>query len=184
MDTNTEVKRLFIGLPLPEHFSDELFEFQLLYENMQGIRWIPKNNLHITTCFIGDVEIEKVTEINSKLKIIQKKYEAFFLDFDKLCYAPKGKKAYMVWAKFFCNELFNKLSNDIKEQILQEKSNNKNFIPHITLARFKKIDKSIINFDYPVENQHVEIKKMVLYESVLKRTGAEYTVLETYNFLK
>ncbi|MEK7952301.1 RNA 2',3'-cyclic phosphodiesterase [Luteolibacter soli] len=47
------VKRLFVALDLPENLAGRLVE---LDPGMEGLRWTPAERLHVTLCFLGDVD--------------------------------------------------------------------------------------------------------------------------------
>ena len=102
----SDTKRLFIGVPLPEDFTDELEDFRNENSFVKGIRWVPKNNLHITLCFIGDYKIDRIKTLESEIDNISTNFKPFTLDFKELCFGPNFKKAYMIWAKFHSNESF------------------------------------------------------------------------------
>jgi 2'-5' RNA ligase len=46
-------KRLFVGLELPASYKTVLSE---LDPHLAGLRWLPKEQLHLTLSFLGDVE--------------------------------------------------------------------------------------------------------------------------------
>jgi len=60
-----------------------------------------------------------------------------------------------------------------------------NFVPHITLGRIKmitdlKLFQKTMKKNKDVVIQDCTIDRMMLFESILKREGPEYHVLETY----
>ena len=90
----------------------------------------------------------------------------------------------MVWAIGEKSEEFSALKGDLDKSLAT--SENREFSPHITLGRVRKwewqriepeerpeVDEEI-NLSFPVSSIEV-------MESVLKRTGAEYAVLESHN---
>jgi RNA 2',3'-cyclic 3'-phosphodiesterase len=56
--------RLFVALPLPDPIADAVGRTQ---GKLDGARWSPRENLHITLRFIGDVDERKAEDIDSEL---------------------------------------------------------------------------------------------------------------------
>jgi RNA 2',3'-cyclic 3'-phosphodiesterase len=56
--------RLFAALPLPEAISDAVVRTQ---RGLDGAKWSPRENLHITLRFIGDVDERRAEDIDAEL---------------------------------------------------------------------------------------------------------------------
>ena len=56
--------RLFVGLDLPENLGERLTG---LRGQIPGARWIPRENLHITLRFIGEVDEETAADLEASL---------------------------------------------------------------------------------------------------------------------
>jgi RNA 2',3'-cyclic 3'-phosphodiesterase len=56
--------KLFAALPLPDHIADAVVAAQ---RGFDGARWSPRENLHITLRFIGDVDERKAEDIDAEL---------------------------------------------------------------------------------------------------------------------
>ncbi len=59
--------RLFIGVPLPDGLREKVFEIARELDR-QGIKLVPKENLHITLSFLG--EVGDVDGVKSRMKDI------------------------------------------------------------------------------------------------------------------
>jgi len=174
---NNDTKRLFLGIPLSEKVLCHTVSFIANQKEMQGIRWIPKENFHVTACFIGNVITDQTDNLIQMTKNAISHCDQFCLIFRKFCLMPE-KRPYMVWAQFDINENFNKLVADIHKAAGVKFNKNKPSIPHVTLARFKDpgLSKKITT-DLNKNIPDMIVKEVVLYESVLKPTGAEYKKL-------
>jgi RNA 2',3'-cyclic 3'-phosphodiesterase len=56
--------RLFAALPLPDPICDAVVKAQ---RGLDGARWSPRDNLHLTLRFIGDVDERKAEDIDAEL---------------------------------------------------------------------------------------------------------------------
>ena len=85
--------------------------------------------------------------------------------------------------QFYENEHFTNLSIKLGKKIIDNFKIRNPIIPHVTLARFKGyVEKKIVNFDIESNYNIEKIEKINLYESILKPTGAEYRILQTFIF--
>jgi len=159
------MKRVFIAINLPEEIKKELISFQSKWLELP-CRWTKKENLHITLEFLGYLTDEELIELCQKTKEMASSKKAFSIRLNKICYGPPDKKPpRMVWA----------IGEKIKEF---------NFTPHITLGRIRVWEfRQIEPEERPIVEEEIslnfEVKSIDLMESKLKRSGAEYTILES-----
>ena len=73
--------RLFVGIPIPKIFYPA---FSQLRENnnVEDVRWVPDNTIHLTISFLGNVEEEYVTELRNEIEETVKSQNIFILNFD------------------------------------------------------------------------------------------------------
>lgn len=170
--------RLFIGVPISEEIEEQILKFQSKYQNLERLRWVPKQNLHVTTLFIGDTPEEDLDRVITLIQSALIEVERFRIQFEKFCYAPKESKPKMIWASFRRSEEFTQLMGKLEEKLaayLTDRGARKAPIPHITIARLKNFTHlEQINMDQSGIDQ-LGIQKLVLWESVLDPTGAIYT---------
>lgn len=163
--------RIFIALNLPEDIKKKLADYQSKWPDLPA-RWTKKENLHITLEFLGDTTDEELLEILKTTEETASKYEPFFINLKKIIYGPprpptssKLWRARMVWAT----------GEKIKEL---------DIMPHITLARLKSWEfKQMEPEERPKINEEIdfkfEVSSIEVMESVLKRGGPSYTILES-----
>lgn len=176
-------RRVFIAINLPEHIREKLAEYQKKWPELP-IQWTRPENLHITLDFIGYVTDEELVEVCKKTKEIADKHNSFEIKLTKICYGPLNKSPRMVWAIGEKSEEFASLKDDLDKSLaISEK---RQFSPHITLGRIRKWEWQRIE---PEERSEIDeeidlsfpVDSIELMESVLKRGGPEYTILESYN---
>lgn len=183
-------RRIFIAINLPEKIKIQLVNYQRKWPELP-VRWTKKDNLHITLVFIGYLKDEEIPEICQIVEEIAGKNSIFTISLNKIVYAPPKKMPpRMVWISGEKSEQLTKLqralensllASPLKKNIKQEK---RLYSPHITLGRIKRWDfKQLEIEERPSINEDVsfnfEVSSIEIMESQLKRTGAEYTVLES-----
>ncbi|RLD62078.1 MAG: RNA 2',3'-cyclic phosphodiesterase [Bacteroidetes bacterium] len=173
--------RLFIGIPINKGIIEMFHPLKKKYCHNEGIRWLTDNNLHITTCFLGNIEYNKINDIILQLEKLLSNVVRFNLVFDCFQLSPK-RNPYMIWAKFNKDISFTELSISLRRLFKIELNKINNPVPHITLARFNKkirIDEIIFPQNFP--RFEIKVKKIVLYKSILKSSGAEYFQIKDFN---
>jgi len=171
------------------------------------IRWTKPNNLHITLNFLGYLADEELAEICKIAKEVASKNSSFFVNLNKICYGPIDKKPprppkfsetvitkedkngtrkfgrpRMIWAVGEKSEKFASLRGDLDRFL--SVSEKREFSPHITLGRINQWEwKRIEPEERPAVEEEINLRFSVdsieVMESVLKRTGPEYTILES-----
>lgn len=174
---NNVKKRCFISIPISESTKDKIEE---LHQDLNNIRFVPRNNLHITVLFLGQIdliEIEKIKEIIQDIKIaafdIKLKGINTFLKSGILYINIKNTDI----IKSLNYELARKINNSIGINFRDKRE----FNAHLTFARYKNIDKEVLkrfiekykNLDFGILN----CNEIDLNESILKRNGAEYKTI-------
>ena len=185
-------RRIFIAINLSEKIKENLVSYQRKWPELP-IKWTKKDNLHITLVFIGHVKDEEIPEICNIVEEIAGKNTSFSINLNKIIYAPPKKMPpRMVWASGEKSEELTKLQQGLENSLLASpfkknvKQEKRLYSPHITLGRIRAWEfKQLEIEERPGVNEDVslnfEVNSVEIMESQLKRTGAEYTVLNSYN---
>lgn len=180
--------RTFIALELPKEKLKRIIEVRdKTINNYDKIRWEPIDKLHITLKFLGETDINLISEINSELENLLKNYKPFSLTFDKFGVFSKGKKPTILWIGLKENDYLNKLAVEIDNLANKfgfEKEKRK-FIPHITLLRIKEKDEIYLKDIYKlIEIELPEINfianKITFFKSTLLRSGSVYEPIKNF----
>ncbi len=157
--------RIFIAINLPENIKKKLSFFQEKWSELP-IRWTKKESLHITLEFLGYISDEELVQVCQNTKELTSKHKSFIVNLNKICYGPPKKMPpKMVW-------------------VIGEKIKELNISPHITLGRIRVWEWKQIEPEERIEvneeiNLSFEVNSIEVMESVLKKRGAKYIVLET-----
>lgn len=181
-------QRIFIAINLPEEIKNQLLDYQQKWPELP-IRWVKKDNLHITLIFLGYILDKELLEVIKATKEVVQKRAPFLITLNKICYGPPQKiPPRMIWVKGEKSENLIKLKDDLEKSLLEKVNfsflENREFSPHITLGRIQRWEWRRIE---PEERPEVEedislsfeVKSVEVMESKLKPKGAEYSVLES-----
>jgi len=176
--------RIFIAINLPEEIRKKLAEYQEKWPELP-VRWTKVENLHITLVFIGYASNEELLEVCKITKEVALRHSPFDINLIKICYGPTGKESpRMIWAVGEKSDAFASLKNNLDKSLAT--SEGREFSPHITLGRIRKWDwQRIEPEERPVIEEDINlsfsVESIEIMESVLKRGGPEYAILESYN---
>lgn len=175
--------RLFIAVPLPESFKNDLVLFREENKHLQKLRWVPRENYHITGYFIGDIEVDRLEALKGALKEASESIMSFTVKFEAYCPAPSPRNARMIWARFGSCEPFTLLVRSLCESItpfIEKSTHFKKPVPHITLARLKSpLTENLIHQPEPSQKD-IPVEQFELWASELLSTGARYSSIEQY----
>lgn len=181
--------KVFVAINLPKDFKELLFNYQSNHQDVPA-KWTAKENLHITAVFIGNVDDRYLSQLHKLIESVIKKQKRFVISFKNIDYSlDKAMPPRMIWAIGDISKEFALLKRNLEEAILTLpiifNPEIRETIPHITLARVngwvwqgiepeeRPTVQEFINFEVPVDS-------VELLESILKKTGPEYKILESY----
>lgn len=170
--------RLFTAISLPDEFIEEFNQMATSSKLVGNLSWTRPENLHITTCFIGETEKNLIEGVKDKISIICEQTPQFQLEFRNIHLAPPKKKPYMIWANYNSNENYSGLCEQLHKNLLN--LSKRNHFPHVTLARFK----GYVKFNsYQIHNSFPSLKvsNIGLWKSELTKMGPTYEKLEEFS---
>jgi RNA 2',3'-cyclic 3'-phosphodiesterase len=177
--------RIFIALKLsPEpSFISKIngFKRDLVTEN---IKWVDLINIHLTLVFLGDTENSLIKEIDKMLLKKCTGLNQFTFHIRGLSVFKSINDPRVLWAGLNEIEELNILHSVIISGLKEIGMNpeERKFSPHITLGRIKSLKnrdalKKLIENYSDHEFQEVQVKEVILYESILNKTGPVYKPL-------
>ncbi len=185
----TDRVRLFVALDIPESVRESLARLcERFKKTNRSARWVRLEGVHVTVKFIGEVPSEQVARIRTALENACASAPPE-LRFVGLGFFPNTRRPRVFWAGIEASAPLGELAAAIETQlapfgISREK---REFHPHLTLARLDSVEGVDRLRDAAAEFAQTEFGRTManefhLYQSVLKRAGAEYTRLATYRF--
>ena len=189
MDVNTGTKtaerrtmpRLFVAIDLPEEIQDLLAPLCL---GLPGARWVPREQLHLTLRFIGEIDGGLSREIDAALEDIRS--PPFIVRLAGLGHFPPRKMPRVIWVGVEPREDVIALRNRVESTLIRIglEPEGRRFSPHVTLARLKNPPLSKVT-RYLAGNAlftspGFSVPEFHLYASTLTSKGAIHEKLATY----
>ncbi len=176
--------RVFTAIEFDEQVKSRLLD---LRDNLQGLKWLRENQLHLTLRFIGNVDEEKAVVLNQQFQKIQA--PSLHLKIQGVGVFPDIQRARILWAGIEGDQNLFSLQGKIEEAIVHSglEPDTRDYHPHITLARIKYVDhEKLRNYIEKHRGWSIEtvyINAFHLVESVLNRDGSIYRNIGTYQLL-
>lgn len=186
------VKRVFIAINLPQEIKRELLAIQKMFPTLP-CRWVGPENLHLTLVFLGNLNDEEILKVIEAVGEAVKQKQKFSFSLDRVCYGPDKKMPpRLVWIEGEKSKELAGLKKDLDELLAEKikyRPDKRDFLPHITLARIKTFNWKRLETEQRPEiglelGLEVPVNSIEVMESRLKRSGAEYQILESLSFLK
>ncbi len=172
--------RLFIAVDLSNETLNELERLQneLIDANLDCSR---SKSFHLTLKFLGEVNKKSVATIVKELEKI--KFKEFGLTLGNLGVFEHEGMIKVLWAGIEKSDALDDLYNAIK-CVLHEFKNDKDFSPHLTLARIKSVDNKQVFMDKLEKTKAnkitSQVNSFVLYKSTLTHSGAVYEKIKEF----
>jgi len=176
-----KLHRIFIAINLPEGIKTKLLEYRNKWPELPA-RWTTKENLHLTLAFLGNTSDRELAEVCALLKRAGERHSPFSLAFTKIAYGPDAKRPQMIWAIGEKSAELLALQKDVASTL---ERTGQPFSPHLTLARLKSFEfQRIEPEEIPEINEEIslsfDVKSLEVMESRLRRSGSEYTILQSF----
>ena len=179
--------RLFVALDIPEIVRESLAKLaRQLRDTCPGARWVRIEGAHVTLKFIEETPPDRAELIRSALRHMPAS-GPIELHFAGLGFFPDLRRPRVFWAGIEAGASLRALAASIETRLepLGIPREPRDFHPHITLARFdspkglEPLRAAVEKLGVP-EFGRILARELYLYRSVLKRGGAEYTRLASY----
>jgi 2'-5' RNA ligase len=192
--------RLFVALEIPGSVREALRDLiARLQPKCDSAKWVRAESMHLTLKFIGHLEPERLPAIREVLAALHtaKPVDA---EFHGMGFFPNEKRPRVLWAGVEASPNLAELAAEIEQALvaLGIPAETRAFAPHLTVARFHSHDPyqrgktpeglaEIIRDATEAKQRRfgsLRAEQFHLFESKLKPSGAEYTRIETFPFVK
>jgi RNA 2',3'-cyclic 3'-phosphodiesterase len=183
--------RLFVALEIPSETRDALAALiEQLRIKCPSARWVRPDAMHITLKFIGHTADENLAPISAALAKIRSPLP-IDMQFRGLGFFPDERRPSVFWCGVEASANAAAVAADLDRALtpLGIEPEKRPFTPHLTLARFKEGNgrgtAAIANAAREMQAKHfgsLLTSEFHLFQSKLTRSGAEYTLLQTFRF--
>jgi RNA 2',3'-cyclic 3'-phosphodiesterase len=180
------VIRAFIGVQIaPEVRAKISAVISQLAPVISGIRWVPEDNFHFTLKFFGAIEEAQLESISKVLAEAVRPFRPFTISAKRLGVFPDLKRPRVLWVGLKGDEM-PALATSV-ETVLEPfgfPRETRIFRPHLTVGRWRYPNGSHQELGDKLKRwNNIEfgesvIDELILFQSVLKPTGAVYRPLK------
>jgi len=190
-----ETWRVFIGVELPEPVKQELEDLQerLCAACACPAAWVAPASMHLTLCFLGDIDPAKVESIQQVMELACHQFVPFSLILEGTGVFPDAARPHIVWAGLKGDmERLTRLQKELWQGLAARgfKPESRPFNPHLTLARLREgaspsqtagLVTALKGMDFG-RRQPFQVSQIHLIRSRLTPAGALYSTLASCAF--
>lgn len=180
--------RCFIAIPIAQEIKEELISLQEQLKKAEAqVKWVKPDSIHLTLKFMGNVPRNKIISVTKIIKEIAHKKEWFEISLDTLGAFPSIKKPRVIWVGLRDpQKRMKQLAQELDRRLFSIglPKEEKEFVPHLTLGRVKKLDNrdklvEIMSSLKVVFAGKMLVTKINLMKSQLTPAGPIYSVIST-----
>ena len=181
--------RTFIAIETPPTVTKVALSLQSSVKvNPKAVRWVRKENIHITLRYIGPTAPGEVEKINRLLSEIVGQNSDLSLNISGTGCFPKKERPRILWLGVDGDvvelKLLVEMINSEMDQ-LGYPQEERNYSPHISIGRIRypqKVTPDVTDFlSAEYEPISWNTSKIIFYQSELLPSGAIYSILGTHN---
>ena len=153
----------------------------------EKIKWVESENLHLTLKFFGETKTTLLNEIIKALKDSISGSSAFEISFNHLGIFGSRYQPRVIWMGMEDDSEMRALESKIREALegIGIEYDRQNFVPHLTAGRIKQLSskkyfQNVIDKYRAFDSGKIEVKEIVLLQSILHKSGPEYRLIETF----
>lgn len=184
--------RLFIAVNAPDAVKEGVAALQgAIKKTVSGVKWVEKENLHLTLKFLGEIPGDRAAEISAALRKALRGTGVFRITLGGIGTFPSGYGPRAVWVGVKEGAgLLKNAAAAIDEALLGLgfRKEKRGFSPHMTLGRMKprpadrNLPEKIAQYGSTVIGGF-DCASVDLMESVLKPEGPEYRCVNSISIL-
>lgn len=137
------LNRAFIGIRIPQDLQEKLAAVQLDLKRRGGsdaVKWSQKEELHLTLCFLGELRIDQLSNVQRSIDGISSQYPAMNLGLGGLAGFPNATQPKVLVVHVVGDtEALVRLQSELERTVapFTIHRENKAFSPHVTLGRLR-----------------------------------------------
>ena len=179
--------RAFIAVDLDDPVIEKVCNVvEILKSRITEIRWLRKENLHLTLKFLGNIAESQVEPITAALRHPLGLFSPCTISAKGLGVFPDFRRPKILWVGLTGNQLV-QLTAEIESALMPIgfTPENRAFTPHLTIGRWREGSRPAKNLRQEIDSLNdfefgaCAVRQIVLFQSVLKPEGASYSELRT-----
>jgi len=181
------VIRAFIAVDLDDPVIEKVCNVvAILKSRITEIRWLRKENLHLTLKFLGNIAESQVEPITAALRHPLGLFSPCTISAKGLGVFPDFRRPKILWVGLTGDQLV-QLAAEIESALMPIgfTPENRAFTPHLTIGRWREGSRPTKNLRQEIDSLNdfefgaCAVRQIVLFQSVLKPEGASYSELRT-----
>jgi 2'-5' RNA ligase len=168
--------RLFAALALPDDVADRVMALQA---KLPGAHWRPRENLHLTLCFYGDVDERRAEELDKRLAVVSARRAPFDLSL-RAAGTFGGIDPHTLWIGVEKTEALERLAAACAKagRDLGLKIEARKYAPHVTLAYLRGAEFSAVQTYVSrlglFSSRAFKVEGFALYSSSLRKSAPSF----------
>lgn len=184
--------RTFIAIDLDDALKKSLGAFIHELRPLAGnVRWVGAPGMHLTLKFLGEITEEQTAGISSVLEGIARRHRPFsFLLRGTGAFPPGRRNPRVFWIGVEPVPGLVSLQEDIEGEMEKRgfEPEQRTYHPHLTVGRVKSVaplDRLVNALQGQRERGFGEmnVRRFAFFRSVLKPSGAEYSILKEFDLI-
>lgn len=182
--------RAFIAIALPKEIQEKLALLQnKLRKTGADVKWVSPANIHLTLKFLGEIDIEQLSQISGILESVAKDHSTFLMRLGQVGAFPRPDSPRVIWIGLDHGDKETEtIAEELEEKIekLGIPKEDRPFSSHITIGRTRStlnrlnLVRELKNSRDPLGIGITEFtaEKITLFKSVLSPKGPTYEALK------
>lgn len=176
--------RTFLAIPLTEALERAVDKVQKeLDEETDGVRWTRPGNRHLTLRFFGETAQEDLEKIKVSMLSVKRIQRPFAVEVRGLGAFPTPGRPRVLWLGLTPRAPLQGLYRTCQEELqkLGVAPETRPFAPHLTIGRIRRHGSDLrrLTESYAARSfGELPVSQIVLYESRLRKSGAEHIPIE------
>lgn len=178
----SELIRAFVAVKVPGQVADELENFLAELRPLAPIRWVRREQFHITLKFLGELERSVIEQVKDSLESI-KYFDPFTIELNHIGAFPNLNAPRVLWlgGEKGAREL-GRIAREVDEVLNEEaglEREGRKFRAHLTLARLRdsRLPEELVRKLGEVPAMEFECGELFLMRSQLTPGGPIYSQL-------
>lgn len=182
--------RAFLAIEIEPYIKNKIEESQEIISESESsnIKYVERENIHLTLKFFGEIDDEKLDEISDIIRQSIKSYDTYTIKVVNIGAFPNIYNPRVIWAgikdkKETTIRLIEELDKKFNRIGFKKE---KSYVPHVTIGRVKNIsDKQKLSQTLKSLNKRyhgkMEVKKLIIKSSTLTPDGPIYNNVKEFD---